>query len=480
MLQPTFVAAFYLASSMLNAAMPAVIWVLLRRRHPARPLGLWCGGGLIFVFGLVLHGLRTPTLDPSDRLGLPGLFLAQLCTLLPAALHLGALRLEGGRSSGLSRLLPACALGIGLLLFVQLRYGSTARLALDNLVPALFTLALGAAALTLVRRRRSRSAQVLVALYALMSLALLTRFVQRLLAWPGLPASPSEPLFIAIVVLLLVATIVSHLAYLGLALDRARDNEQRQRDALQLLHQQQLVQAGVARGREMLASERARTTRLLAHEVRQPLHNAAVSLQRALATLGQADDPQAAAQAIGQAQDVIREVSATLDNTVAATTLLAGQTRANTVDVDLPLLLELSLGDLPPEARQRVHVDYRADARSAQLEPTLLRLALRNLLANATLYTPRHTLVTLRVLDSDEPLALVIEVADQGPGIADELRERVFDEGVRGEQPTVPGHGLGLHVVKRVAQLHGGQIEYSANTPQGSIFRLTLPQGEAG
>ncbi len=66
-------------------------------------------------------------------------------------------------------------------------------------------------------------------------------------------------------------------------------------------------------------------------------------------------------------------------------------------------------------------------------------------------------------------------------GVLDwKLRARVFDEGVRGEQPTVPGHGLGLHVVKRVAQLHGGRIDYAPNTPQGSVFRLTLPQGEGG
>jgi signal transduction histidine kinase len=144
------------------------------------------------------------------------------------------------------------------------------------------------------------------------------------------------------------------------------------------------------------------------------------------------------------------------------------------------VLIDLCLGDLPPESRARIRVDYRADARSAQLEPTLMRLALRNLLANATLYAPRDTPVDLRVLDSDQPLALVIEVADQGPGIQADLRERIFDEGVRGEQTTVPGYGLGLHVVKRVARLHGGRIDWRPNEPHGSIFRLTLPQGDPG
>lgn len=470
---PSAVATFYVASGMVYTAMPVMVWVLLRRRHPKHSLVLWCVGGMLLALAMILHGTRTHTT------GLPALYLAQACTVVAAALQAAALRLEADRPPRLRPLLAACGLGVALLALAQQGWGTGVRLALDNLLPALFTLLLVVVAAQLARRRRSRSARLLTVLYALMSLALLLRLAQRALALPGDPPGAPDNLLIAVIAFLLVTAIATQVAYLGLALDRARDAEAKQREALQVLHRQQLALEGAARGREMVASERARTTQLLAHEVRQPLHNAAVSLQRALATLGQSDDPQAAASAIAQAQDVIRAVSATLDNTVAATTLLTGQSRASTVDVDLPLLLDLCLGDLPPEARQRVHVDYRADARSAQLEPTLLRLALRNLLANATLYAPRETPVVLRVLDSDEPLALVIEVADEGPGIPEELRARVFDEGVRGEQPTVPGHGLGLHVVKRVAQLHGGRIDYAPNTPQGSVFRLTLPQGEA-
>ena len=136
--------------------------------------------------------------------------------------------------------------------------------------------------------------------------------------------------------------------------------------------------------------------------------------------------------------------------------------------------------DLPPEARARVRIDYRADARSARLEPSLVRLALRNLLMNATLYAPPETPVILRVLDSDEPLALVLEVADLGPGIDESLRGSLFDEGARGAQARVPGYGLGLHVVQRVAQLHGGSVDWTPNEPRGSVFRLLLPQGDPG
>lgn len=470
-----FIHAIYIAGGTLYLVMPLMVWVLLRDRHPIRPLRLWCTGALLFPIGLVLQGLRS--FVPEAAIINPA---AQALIYLAGALHLAALRLEGQWPPHLARLLLLCAAAVGLLALVEHGFGVPARTALENLVPGLFAIALGLTTHRLAGAVGSRSARLLSALYVFNALILLARMTQRLLLLPGdLPPGPDLPFTIA-AVLLLVSAIAANVGYLGLALDRARRAERQQQHILQGMHQQQVLLEATARGREMVAGERARTTRLLAHEVRQPLHNAAVSLQQALATLEGSDDRHAAANAIGQAQDVIRAVSATLDNTVAATTLLAGPQPASTIDTDLWLLLELCLGDLPPQARQRVRIDYRADSRSARLEPTLMRLALRNLLDNATLYAPAPTPVLLRVLDSDQPLALVIEVVDEGPGIPVDLRERVFEEGQRGDQPTVPGHGLGLFVVRRVAQLHGGQVQYLPNTPQGAILRLTLPQADPG
>ncbi len=470
-----FIHAIYIACGTLYLAMPMMVWVLLHQRHPLRPLRLWCTGALLLPIGMVLQGSRS--FVPELTATVPA---AQAFIYAGAALHLAALRLEAQQPPHLARLLLVSAAAVGLLALVEYGFGPLPRGALENLMPALFAIALAGVTHRLARARGSRSARLLMALYLFDALVLLARMTQRLLLLPhDLTAGPDLPFTVA-AVLLLVSAIASNVGYIGLALDRARRREFEQQQMLQGMHQQQVLLEATARGREMIAGERARTTRLLAHEVRQPLHNAAVSLQQALATLEGSDDRRASAKAIAQAQEVIRTVSATLDNTVAATTLLTGPEAVPTIDTDLPLLLELCLGDLPPQARQRVRIDYRADARSAQLEPTLLRLALRNLLDNATLYAPAPTPVLLRVLDSDQPLALVIEVVDEGPGIPPALRERVFDEGQRGDQPTVPGHGLGLFVVRRVAQLHGGQAQYLPNAPHGAILRLTLPQADPG
>jgi signal transduction histidine kinase len=68
----------------------------------------------------------------------------------------------------------------------------------------------------------------------------------------------------------------------------------------------------------------------------------------------------------------------------------------------------------------------------------------------------------------------VFEVRDEGPGLSAELQHRLFERGARGDH-GLPGHGLGLHVVREVMRRHGGHAGWSPNPPGGSIFRLWLP-----
>jgi signal transduction histidine kinase len=461
--------SFLLAVALLYLTLPSLVWIVLHRRHPQPQLGLWCGGGLLLAVGFVLLGLR------GHVPGTISMQVAYVLSFVGLALCVAALRVEAGRRPGAGHWLVA-AVAVALTM-ATLPLGPLPRQPVTSSLSAMMSGWLAWSAWALWRSRASRSARLMTVLYVVSTAVLGVRAAQSSFS---APASDSDPLFIASLVVTLASVIAANIGYVGMALDQARARELQQRAALQALHDSQVAMETAARAREMVANERARTTRLLAHEVRQPLHNAAVALQSAVGTLGRSLDPAEASRAIEQAQGVIRRVSATLDNTVAATALLNGEGRLSTVDADLQVLIDLCLGDLPPEARPRVQVAYRADARSARLEPTLVRLALRNLLTNATLYAPPGSPVELRVLDSDEPLALVLEVADQGPGIPDELHDRIFDEGVRGEQSTVPGYGLGLHVVKRVARLHGGRIDWRPNDPRGSVFRLTLPQGDPG
>ena len=80
--------------------------------------------------------------------------------------------------------------------------------------------------------------------------------------------------------------------------------------------------------------------------------------------------------------------------------------------------------------------------------------------------------------DFDEPPALQLEVADAGPGIPRELLPRLFTRGARGSGGTESTHGLGLYIVRRVMDMHGGRAELLRTGPLGTVMRLTLPQAD--
>jgi two-component system, OmpR family, sensor kinase len=134
---------------------------------------------------------------------------------------------------------------------------------------------------------------------------------------------------------------------------------------------------------------------------------------------------------------------------------------ANALSTEHPLSL-----DLPGE----VGIEGVAD--------DLHRLA-ANLVENALLHTPPGTPVTVSVRREGDHA--VLEVADRGPGIPAEFRERVFERFTRGDGDRAPsgGSGLGLAIVKAVSDAHGGRVELLEAEGGGARFVVRLPAGAA-
>ena len=122
--------------------------------------------------------------------------------------------------------------------------------------------------------------------------------------------------------------------------------------------------------------------------------------------------------------------------------------------------LELSA----PEGLPRVHCD-----------PVRMEQVLNNLLSNAIKYSPEGGPVRVE-LQQREGWALV-SVSDQGRGIAPEDQQRVFEpfQRVSLDRDGIPGAGLGLSVVSRIVEAHGGSIELESLPGVGSTFRIRLP-----
>lgn len=232
--------------------------------------------------------------------------------------------------------------------------------------------------------------------------------------------------------------------------------------------------------RDQMLSEREDMLRLLAHEVRQPLNNASAALESASSAIAASgSQPVAGARTpLARAQHVLDHVIGTLNNALAAATLLTSGAGDVIVDTDLHTLVGLVFRDIAVEDRPRVAIESLTEARTVQLQPVLMRLALSNLLFNALAYSPPGSPVRLRICDSEDPLAIVFEVQDEGDGIPAELLPRVFDKGTRGTNTrATTGAGLGLYIARRVVERHHGSIEFVPDVPRGSLVRVLIPQG---
>ncbi len=107
-------------------------------------------------------------------------------------------------------------------------------------------------------------------------------------------------------------------------------------------------------------------------------------------------------------------------------------------------------------------------------DPELLQCLIRNLLENAIKFAPEGS--DIQVSAKDEPDSVVIEVADQGPGIPEELLPKVFERFYRAEgtRDKVSGVGLGLPIAKRIAEVHGGSLGVASQPGAGTTFEARI------
>jgi PAS domain S-box-containing protein len=253
--------------------------------------------------------------------------------------------------------------------------------------------------------------------------------------------------------------------------------EQRERQLA--FHQEQALRQEIeqhAAQTENLLRERTEMLDVLAHEVRQPLHNASAALQSAEGALrGEGNDQ--ASDRLTRAQTVFSQVMSSIDNTLTAATLLGEGLLEQTSDTDIDAFIALTVADITQTQRQRIQVQRHSSIRTVSMNMSLMRIALRNLLLNALSFSPPGSPVLLQLSDTDRPLAFLIDVTDAGPGVDPALLPRLFQRGARSTQQSQrSSHGLGLYIVRRVMELHGGTVVLHSNRPGSTCFRLALTQ----
>jgi two-component system, OmpR family, sensor histidine kinase BaeS len=232
----------------------------------------------------------------------------------------------------------------------------------------------------------------------------------------------------------------------------------------------------MAAHRARLESQRRELVGDVAHELRTPLSNIRAWLEGAQDGLADLDDA---------------FVSSLLEEAVQLQHIIDDLQDLAQADAGA---LRLALGPVPPaELLAQVAAAHQGRADTAGItltaaadegvpelyaDPVRLRQAIGNLVANALRHTPRGGRVELRARCAGGGRAVVFEVADTGPGIPPEDLPQVFERFWRADKSRsrrTGGSGLGLSIVRKLAEVHGGTAGAASTPGQGSVFTVTLP-----
>ncbi len=228
--------------------------------------------------------------------------------------------------------------------------------------------------------------------------------------------------------------------------------------------------------RELLDRQSA-FIRLTVHELRRPLAVAQGHLSMISdGTFGSI--PEQADPSLQATASAVQEMGALVDGLAAVVRLDDGGAALRRQRCSLWRLAAGCMASVEANARDR-HValeQYGPDV-DANVDPAHLRIAVLNLLGNAIQHSPAGSTVALSVAAADE--AVTITVADRGPGIAAGEAEHVFEPWCQGQHAS-DGLGLGLWIVHRIVEWHGGRLTLESVPGRGSTFGIVLPQRGAG
>ena len=155
--------------------------------------------------------------------------------------------------------------------------------------------------------------------------------------------------------------------------------------------------------------------------------------------------------------------------------LESGQLNLDLEDVNLADIIRQAVASMTViAAGKQIVIELRAPTHlSARLDPELIYRLIQNLLSNAVKYSPAKTRIIVFLRQQTEATEIIVQ--DQGYGLSAEQQALIFDKYQRaGADKTTPGVGLGLYLVKRIVELHGGRISVDSQPGRGSSFSVFL------
>ncbi|HVV90602.1 MAG TPA: ATP-binding protein [Solirubrobacterales bacterium] len=280
---------------------------------------------------------------------------------------------------------------------------------------------------------------------------------------------------VALVVFVIVAIASGTLAELARA--RAAESERRREEADRALEEAAALAAERDRMREeaieadaIRRSDELKTSllRAVSHDLRTPL-TAIIAAGAAL------DSPSVTDAERHELSDAVvdegRRLSRLVENLLDVSRLESGKAEPHREPVELGDLLAAARESIGPDG-ERVRLSLDEDLPPLSVDPTQLERAFANLLENAVVHGEgQPVLVRSRLVGP----RLVVRVVDQGPGIPDNQRERIFEPFYRAPgTASGSGSGLGLAIARGFIEANGGEVEVESLPGQGSSFVVTF------
>lgn len=216
----------------------------------------------------------------------------------------------------------------------------------------------------------------------------------------------------------------------------------------------------------------------VSHELKTPLATIKLICDSIVTTDN--PDPEMIQDFLGDLSDEVDRLTRIVERLLTLTKMDSNQNNAALTPVDFEVMLSAIIRKLTPNAEAKNIVLF-SGYEALGLEPMMLDYdkiweAIYNIVDNAIKYTPEGGFVKLGLVEKNN--RIIVSIEDNGPGIPDEEREKIFERFYRLDDSRTRdtgGTGLGLAIAKEAILLHGGEISVMDSENGGSVFVIELP-----
>jgi signal transduction histidine kinase len=221
----------------------------------------------------------------------------------------------------------------------------------------------------------------------------------------------------------------------------------------------------------------------VSHELRTPV--TAISLIVETLNNGALADPEATKEFVRRIGLEVSNLGQMVEELLALSKMESDTSRLPTFEpISITSIVDAlrRLKPLLDAHRQELVVDIPEGVADIRGDARLVDQLFRNLVHNASKYSPDGTTITFSARNGSDA-SVIVEVVDEGVGIAPEDQPRIFErfwKADRSRQRDGQGNGLGLAIVRHAVEAHGGSIEVKSRPQHGATFAITLPSAESG